>query len=89
VLQVSLKRPLYSLKPQGWKRVAGPFVCHKGPEYGLLARSPIGWRLLVLRRGNWLGKGDEVAARVLDAEFFHAVEGGANRHHDFHVLHGS
>src|SRR6266496_3280198 len=41
-----------------------------------------------VRRGDGLGEGDEVAAGVLNAEFAHAVEGGAEGHDDFHVLHG-
>src|ERR1700704_6608905 len=44
--------------------------------------------VLLPRRGGGLGEGDEVAGGVLDGEFFHAVEGGADGHDDFHVFHG-
>ncbi len=44
--------------------------------------------MALLRRGDGLGEGDEVAAGALDAEFVHAVKGSADGHDDFHVLHG-
>src|SRR6267143_5375314 len=42
----------------------------------------------VLWSSDALGEGDEVAAGVLDAEFTHAVEGGAEGHDDFYVFRG-
>jgi hypothetical protein len=49
--------------------------------------SPVTGCVLVLRGGDLLGEGDEVAAGVLDGEFLHATEGrcpgkssGARRH---------
>ncbi len=42
----------------------------------------------VLGRGHGLGKGDEVAAGVLDREFLHAVEGSAHGHDHSYVFHG-
>lgn len=45
--------------------------------------------VLMLWGGYGLGEGDEVAAGILDAEFAHAVKRGADRHDDFHILHGS
>jgi hypothetical protein len=44
-------------------------------------------RALVFRRRGRLGEGDEVAARVLDREFAHAVEGGAFGHDLLDVFH--
>src|SRR6266852_5241882 len=51
-------------------------------------RAPSSKNELVLRGGYLLGKRDEVAAGVLDAEFFHAVKGSTDGHDDFHVFHG-
>jgi hypothetical protein len=34
--------------------------------------------VLVLRGGDLLGEGDEVAAGAPDGEFFHALAGGSN-----------
>ena len=42
----------------------------------------------MLRGGDGLGEGDEMAAGILDAEFAHAVEGLSNGHDDSCVLHG-
>ncbi len=39
---------------------------------------PVTGCALVLRGGDSLGEGDEMAAGVPDGEFFHAVEGGSN-----------
>src|SRR5256885_2956563 len=48
-----------------------------------------GWQSAsVLRRGHRLGESNEVASGVLDAEFAHAVKGGADGHDNFHVFHG-
>jgi len=44
-------------------------------------------RALVFRWGGGLGEGDEVAGRILDGEFAHAVERGAFRHDFLYILH--
>src|SRR6266699_6192281 len=57
-----------------------------------IRRLTVGWERFqkiasVLRRGDRVGEGDEVAAGVLDAEFLHAVESRADRHGDLHIFH--
>src|SRR5438876_9103968 len=60
-----------------------------GTKREYFASSGPGWQSAsVLRRGHRLGRGDEVASGVLDAEFAHAVEGGADVHDNSDVFHG-
>src|SRR5438552_18363348 len=48
-----------------------------------------GWQSAsVLRRGHRMGERKEVASGLLDAEFAHAVKGGADGQDNFHVFDG-